>query len=640
MTYFYGHLFTAEPEIGAMFPAAMDAQRHRLAAALTRVFAGYPAETDALTEYLTDLGRAHRKYGVRDEHFDAFRNSLVATLHKYAADDEQASAMTEAFDWAAQIMIRAAEEDASRSPAWWIAEVAGHEPRGSDIAVLTIRPEEPYPYLPGQHVTVQTPRWPRLWRDYWIANAPRQDGTFILHVRAVPGGLVSNALVHHVRPGDTLLLGGATGKMTADTLSPRDVLCLAGGTGLAPLKAITEAISRSTAPGQRREIVLYHGVRREADLYDLAELRRMELDYPWLQVLPVTSEGIADGIMHGTIDQLAPEASWAGRDVYISGPAPMIIATVHALTRLGAPAANLHYDLPTGILDLHLPPAGHPLPVHHLVVPEQRGCLGLHEIPDLAEDEPDLLLGPRIGPRLDGVPQRADVGGPHDPGRDPLGSEPAHERGLGLLLVHLHAVLVQPEVLRHPPLERFHRAQQLGCPLHQLGVLLGPRGKPEGQLVQANEAQRLLRKRRSRTMSYQFMGQDPRSVVQHERERSVLEHRPVPAGQDVLQVLHLIVTNPADVRVQPGLPRPVAHLPGELGEVLRVDVELVPVQPFQPAFPANLPQVGTHRFIIDGRPGDQEHLRLNTAHASALYLVRKDFPVPRQRNTPDGVSRR
>jgi hypothetical protein len=28
MTYFYGHLFVADPEIGSMFPAAMDAQRH------------------------------------------------------------------------------------------------------------------------------------------------------------------------------------------------------------------------------------------------------------------------------------------------------------------------------------------------------------------------------------------------------------------------------------------------------------------------------------------------------------------------------------------------------------------------------------------------------------------------------------
>lgn len=29
MTYFYGHLFAAEPEIGSMFPPAMDSQRRR-----------------------------------------------------------------------------------------------------------------------------------------------------------------------------------------------------------------------------------------------------------------------------------------------------------------------------------------------------------------------------------------------------------------------------------------------------------------------------------------------------------------------------------------------------------------------------------------------------------------------------------
>jgi len=348
MTYFYGHLFAAEPEIRAMFPAAMDAQRHRLAAALTRVIT---APDERLTAYLTELGRAHRKFGVLPEHVAPFRQSLVATLHRYASPDE-ATAVLDAFDRAARIMTQAAEDDASRSPAWWIAEITGHERRGSGMAVLTIAPEEPFPYLPGQHVSVQTPRWPRLWRDYSIANTPRKDGTISLHVRAVPGGLVSNGLVHHARPGDTLLLGGAAGKMTADIRSARDVLCLAGGTGLAPLKAIIEAISGSTAPGHRREIVLYVGARREADLYDLPELRRMELDYPWLQVLPVTSEETVSGMMHGTIAELAPEASWAGREVYISGPDPMIIATVRALTRLGAPTARLHYDLPQNHGDL------------------------------------------------------------------------------------------------------------------------------------------------------------------------------------------------------------------------------------------------------------------------------------------------
>jgi len=348
MTYFYGHLFATEPEIRAMFPAAMDVQRERFRRALTRIARGED-DKGQLTAYLSALGRAHRKFGVRKEHYDAFRQALLATIRRNGPPGPAAQdAWEEAFCRAAAIMIGAAEGEALTVPAWWTAEVIAHEARAQDLAVLTVRPSEPAQplrYLPGQHISVQTPRWPRLWRNYSAANAPREDGTLTLHVRAAWGGLVSTALVHHVRAGDTLLLAAPAGAMTADPDSQRDVLCLAGGTGLAPLRAIAEAISRASAPGRRREIVLYHGARRQAGLYDMPALQRMELDYPWLQVVPATSEEAVPGILHGTIPVLARDASWAGRDVYISGPDTMIAATVRVLRGLGAPPGLLHYDV-------------------------------------------------------------------------------------------------------------------------------------------------------------------------------------------------------------------------------------------------------------------------------------------------------
>ena len=46
MRYFYSHLFAAEPEISAMFPAAMNTQRHRLYGALQAIAAdGDEAQT-------------------------------------------------------------------------------------------------------------------------------------------------------------------------------------------------------------------------------------------------------------------------------------------------------------------------------------------------------------------------------------------------------------------------------------------------------------------------------------------------------------------------------------------------------------------------------------------------------------------
>jgi NAD(P)H-flavin reductase len=339
MTYFYGHLFAADPEIRSMFPPAMDAQRQRLAGALRRIISGDESG-------LAELGRAHRKFGARDEHYETFRQALLTMLHKFTTPDE-ARSLAAGFDRACRIMSDAAQEDACRFPAWWTAEVTAHETRLADLAVLTLQPDAPFPYQAGQHVSVQTPRWPRQWRSYSIANAPRPDGTVTLHVRARDGGMVSSALVHRTRVGDTLLLGGAAGSMTAGCVAAAgDVLCLAGGTGLAPLKAIIEALAAAGAPGRRREIVLYYGARREPGLYDLPDLRRMELDYPWLQVLPVVSDEPVASMMHATIPAAAAAASWADREVFISGPDEMIHATVRGLVAAGAPTSRLHYDLP------------------------------------------------------------------------------------------------------------------------------------------------------------------------------------------------------------------------------------------------------------------------------------------------------
>lgn len=347
MTYFYGQLFAMDAEIRAMFPPAMDPQRMRFFRALTRIVAGRD-DLAGLVPFLEQLGRTHRKYGVRDRHYDAFRQALLATLHRYAApvwDARTQDAWESAFDQAARIMIDAAQRDAETSPAWWTATVTGTERRGPDLAALTIDPGEPMCYRPGQYVSVQTPQWPRCWRRYSIANAPRPDGLLRLHVRAVPGGLVSPLLVQQVRPGDPLLLGAPAGTMTVDTRSPRDVLCLAGGTGLAPIKAIIEAIIAAPPPGRRREIVLYYGARRRPDLYDLAALHEMELAYPWLKVIPATSDERARDAVFGTVPELAARAKVTGREIYISGPDAMIARVAQVVMGHGAQARQIRYDL-------------------------------------------------------------------------------------------------------------------------------------------------------------------------------------------------------------------------------------------------------------------------------------------------------
>src|SRR5260370_7087805 len=159
-------------------------------------------------------------------------------------------------------MGTAAAADAEVQPAWWTGEIVQHDRRTETVAVLTIRPDRPLSYVAGQYVQVQTLRWPRTWRSYSIANAPRASGLLDIHVRAVPGGMVSSALVSHCGTGDIVLLGAARGGMRVSDDPARDLVCVAGGTGLAPLKAIPEAVVGAAGHGSRPRITPYSRLRR------------------------------------------------------------------------------------------------------------------------------------------------------------------------------------------------------------------------------------------------------------------------------------------------------------------------------------------------------------------------------------------
>ncbi len=346
--YFYGWLFAANPELRDLFPPAMDTQRDRLFIALTKIMKclTQPAE---LADYLGQLGVDHRKYSVEPAMYPAVGRALIATLRAFAGPAftplaEQA--WMDTYGAAARLMIQAAQEAGAAAPAYWTAEVVAHDRRTDHIAVLTVEPDQWLPYQAGQHVSVQTERWPRVWRPYSIACRPREDGLLRFHIKAIPGGWVSSALVDHTRVGDRLTLGPAVGGMSLRAAGKRDLICVAGGTGLAPLKAIAEQIAIDEARlRSRRHVLLFCGARSEAELYDLKELWRLTETYQWLRVYPVVSALQGYRGMQGDVGQVAarylPNAEC---EVYVAGPAAMVAQTINVLTKAGQPIERIHYD--------------------------------------------------------------------------------------------------------------------------------------------------------------------------------------------------------------------------------------------------------------------------------------------------------
>jgi NAD(P)H-flavin reductase/hemoglobin-like flavoprotein len=348
MEHFYARLFVCHPEIRSMFPHAMHDHMERVFDALARIV-WHIDNPDSLIDYLSRLGRGHRKFGVKERHYEPFLTVLAETVRHFNGNNWTAktqAAWDVALGRVSSAMLTAAERDAALQPPWWVGEVVQHDQRRPDLAVLTIKPDQPLHYTPGQYVAVQVPRWPRVWRNFSIANAPRENGLVDLHVRGVRGGMVSGSLVHNTRPGDTLLLGQACGEMTASADPETPLLCIAGGTGLAPIKAIIEGVINASKPGRRREIVLFFGAQSSEDLYDLPDLRVLEWIYSALTVIPVVAQQEEfDGINGSLPDVAARYAKCEGREIFVSGPEFMVRRTVALLADRVRPG-QIRYDPP------------------------------------------------------------------------------------------------------------------------------------------------------------------------------------------------------------------------------------------------------------------------------------------------------
>jgi NAD(P)H-flavin reductase/hemoglobin-like flavoprotein len=345
-SFFYALLFINNPGLRDMFPAAMDSQRDRLFGALLTA-AEHIDDTVKLTEYLNHLGRGHRKYGTRSEHYPAVGECLMSALERYAPrtwGPEAEAAWVRAYTAISQTMIDAAAADELRAPPWWHAEIVSHERRTADVAVLTLRTDQPYSYRAGQYAPVETPWWPRVWRYYSFASAPRPDGLLSFHVKSVPAGWVSRTLVHRARPGDVVRLGPPAGSMTVDHATDSGIVCVGGSTGIAPIKALVEDIVEY---GRRRPVEVFFGANRDSGLYALDDFLDLEERHPWLSVRPVVAEYATRGFSGRLPEAVRKFGPWREYDAYLSGPPRLIRKSVDALIASGIPAERIRHDFVT-----------------------------------------------------------------------------------------------------------------------------------------------------------------------------------------------------------------------------------------------------------------------------------------------------
>lgn len=233
------------------------------------------------------------------------------------------------------------------APSLVAATYVGHRVVTPDIREFRFRGPVAASFLPGQYALLGLPGADQL-RGYSMSNLPNDAGDWDFMVRRVPNGRISTLLFDVLRPGDRVTLDGPLGLAHWREDADRDVVCIAGGSGLAPIVSIANAAALRSSGG--RAIWVFYGGRGPADLPVFEEwLHSSER----VQVrAAVSSTALADAAgwagERGFVHELAARtlgADLAAYRYYLAGPPPMIETVVRMLmVEHQVPAPNIHYD--------------------------------------------------------------------------------------------------------------------------------------------------------------------------------------------------------------------------------------------------------------------------------------------------------
>ncbi len=213
-----------------------------------------------------------------------------------------------------------------------------------EILRLRLKCSESFEYRAGQFINIFKGD---LIRSYSLASVPDVDEMLELHIKRVPGGVVSNWLCDDVQTGDRLTITGPMGECFYHETNGDGLLAVGTGSGLAPLWGIVrDALGR----GYDRPIIVCHGAMKPENLYYVDELRQLVETHENVSYFPCLSD-VAEGDLPAGMSlgfpndiAFAQQPSLAKWQVFLCGNPEMVNNTKRKAFLVGASLKNIHAD--------------------------------------------------------------------------------------------------------------------------------------------------------------------------------------------------------------------------------------------------------------------------------------------------------
>ena len=225
--------------------------------------------------------------------------------------------------------------------------VGAVRPLTHDVAALEVELDAPCEFDAGQFMAVSAPGV-RGRRGYSMVNFARAAQRLEFVVKRKPGGGFSEWLFSEQAAGARIGLVGPLGRATFDPGLARNVLCIAGGSGIAGMMSIL-ARAKAADYFSRHKVHVFFGVRTMRDVFFLDELAA----YPQADITVALSEEdppantrlrFERGLVH-EVAKRAMAGKYQNLRAYVAGPPPAVDAAIRVLL-LDAKLTtdNIRYD--------------------------------------------------------------------------------------------------------------------------------------------------------------------------------------------------------------------------------------------------------------------------------------------------------